>query len=215
MGPSNRWIRDANGGISQASAKTRVKRDGLPPEVGDGIIAPSLTNSLTGGTTFADAGLIMIFHPHFGGVTIHKPEDVNIDYTGKPVASGFRERTGHRFWRIPIKAPETPETEQMPMSCKPSIVERLLLSKSPTITKEQLSNATEISHNVYELPSIEQGIRYMHATCGYPAKSTWIKAIGKGNYAGWPLLTVENVHKHYPETDETPMGPLNQTRAYV
>ena len=27
----------------------------------------------------------MIFHPHFGGVTIHKPEDVNIDYTDEPV----------------------------------------------------------------------------------------------------------------------------------
>ena len=111
LGPSNKCIRDANGGISQASARTRLKRDGLPPEVGDGIIAPSLTNSLTGGTTFADAGLIMIFHPHFGGVTIHKPEDVNIDYTGKPVASDFRERTGHQFWRIPIEAPETTETE--------------------------------------------------------------------------------------------------------
>ena len=55
----------------------------------------------------------------------------------------------------------------------------------------------------------------MHATCGYPAKSTWIKAIGKGNCAGWPLLTVENVHKHYPETDKILMGRLNQTRAYV
>ena len=135
LGPSNRRVQDANGGISHASAKTRVKRDGLPPEVGDGIIAPSLTTSLTGGTTFADAGLIMIFHPHFGGVTIHRPEDVSIDYTGKPVASGFRERTGHRFWRIPIEAPETTETEQMPMSHKLSLVERLLLSKSPTINR--------------------------------------------------------------------------------
>ena len=55
----------------------------------------------------------------------------------------------------------------------------------------------------------------MHTACGYPAKSTWIKAIRKGNYAGWPLLSVENVHKHYPETDETPMGRLNQSRTNV
>ena len=55
----------------------------------------------------------------------------------------------------------------------------------------------------------------MHAACGYPAKSTWIKAIRKGNYAGWPLLSVENVHAHYPETDETPMGCLNQSQANV
>ena len=55
----------------------------------------------------------------------------------------------------------------------------------------------------------------MHATCGYHAKSTWIEAIRRENYAGWPLLTVENVHKHYLETDKTPMGRLNQTRAYA
>ena len=55
----------------------------------------------------------------------------------------------------------------------------------------------------------------MHAACGYPVKSTWLKAIRNENYAGWPLLTVENINKHYPETDETPMGHLNQTRANV
>ena len=52
----------------------------------------------------------------------------------------------------------------------------------------------------------------MHAD---PAKSTWIKAIRKGNYAGWPLLSAKNVHAHYPETDKTPMGRLNQTRTNV
>ena len=32
---------------------------------------------------------------------------------------------------------------------------------------------------------------------------------------GWPLLTVMNVHKHYPETVETPRGRLNQTKAGI
>ena len=51
---------------------------------------------------------------------------------------------------------------------------------------------------------------------GLTVRSTWaIKAIRKENYVVWPLLTVENVHKHYPETDETPMGHLNLTRANV
>ena len=53
----------------------------------------------------------------------------------------------------------------------------------------------------------------MHAVCGYPAKDTWIKAIRAGNFVGWPLLTVENVHRHYPETDETPMRCLDAERA--
>eukprot|EP00804_Cyclotella_cryptica_P020074 CCRYP_014880-RH/>CCRYP_014880-RH protein AED:0.12 eAED:0.12 QI:0/-1/0/1/-1/1/1/0/1096 len=55
----------------------------------------------------------------------------------------------------------------------------------------------------------------MHAVCGYPVKSTWLKAIKAGNFVGWPLLTEKNVAKYYPETDETPKGHLNQTRKNV
>eukprot|EP00804_Cyclotella_cryptica_P025596 CCRYP_002824-RB/>CCRYP_002824-RB protein AED:0.38 eAED:0.38 QI:0/-1/0/1/-1/0/1/0/350 len=55
----------------------------------------------------------------------------------------------------------------------------------------------------------------MHAVCGYPVKSTWIKAIKAGNFVGWPLLTEKTVAKYYPDTDETPKGHLNQTRKNV
>ena len=88
LGPSRVGIIDANGSISRALQKTRVDRAGLPPEAGKGIIAPGVRHSLTGGTNFADQGLIMIFHPYYGGVTIHRPEDVDISYTGEPVAAG-------------------------------------------------------------------------------------------------------------------------------
>ena len=52
----------------------------------------------------------------------------------------------------------------------------------------------------------------MHAVCGYPVKSTWLKSICAGNYVGWPLLSIENVYRHYPETEEKPKGHLNQSR---
>jgi hypothetical protein len=55
----------------------------------------------------------------------------------------------------------------------------------------------------------------MHAVCGYPVKSTWLKAIAAGNFIGWPLLNVRNVKKYYPETTETPKGHMNQTRKNV
>jgi hypothetical protein len=55
----------------------------------------------------------------------------------------------------------------------------------------------------------------MHAVCGYPVKSTWLKAIKAGNYVGWPMLTERNVQKYYPETTETAKGHLNQTRKNV
>ena len=51
--------------------------------------------------------------------------------------------------------------------------------------------------------------------CGYPVKSTWIKAIKAGNFTGWPILKKRNVAKYYPETTKTPKGHLNQTRKNV
>ena len=204
-------ISSANGGILQASDKTRVSRPRLPLEAGNGIIAPGIQHLLTGGTSFADQGLIRIFHPHFEGVTMHQRKDVDNKYTGEPVMTGYCERTGHYFWRVPIKAPKSATQT----SKKLSIVECLMLSKSPTILSDVLAQATEVTHNVYKLLSIEKGIQWMYTACGYPVQSTWIKAIRKGNYANWPLLTVENVNKHYPETDETPMGHLNQTQVNI
>ena len=55
----------------------------------------------------------------------------------------------------------------------------------------------------------------MHAVCGYPVKSMWLKAIAAGNFIGWPLLNVRNVKMYYPETTETPKSHLNQTRKNV
>ena len=62
---------------------------------------------------------------------------------------------------------------------------------------------THQAKSVYDLPSIEQAIKWMHAVYKYPVKATWIQAIKAGNYVGWPMLTERNVGKNYPETDET------------
>eukprot|EP00804_Cyclotella_cryptica_P013809 CCRYP_019429-RA/>CCRYP_019429-RA protein AED:0.41 eAED:0.41 QI:0/0/0/1/1/1/3/0/512 len=67
----------------------------------------------------------------------------------------------------------------------------------------------------HDLPSTEQAIRWMHAVCGYPVKSTWLKAVQAGNFIGWPLLTSRSVQKYFPETVETPKGHLNQCRKSV
>ena len=48
-----------------------------------------------------------------------------------------------------------------------------------------------------------------------PRKIYLAQAIQAGNFVGWPLLTVANVKKYYPETTETPKGHMNQTRKNV
>ena len=98
LGPSNTLTCDANGRVLKVTAKKRVNRPGLPPEVGNGIITQQAQHSLMGCSAFANQGLIMIFHPHFEGVTMYQPEDDDITYKGKPVISGYREESGNKFW---------------------------------------------------------------------------------------------------------------------
>ena len=73
----------------------------------------------------------------------------------------------------------------------------------------------EAINNVYELPSIEQSISYLHEATGFPTKATWLKAIRRGNYDTWPLINVKNVHKHFPESEETQHGHMRNQRQGV
>jgi hypothetical protein len=82
----------------------------------------------------------------------------------------------------------------------------------PRKPSKKARHALRQANSVYDLPSIEQAIKWMHAVCGYPVKTTWSKAAKAGNFVGWPLLTEKNINKYYPETDETPKGHMNQQR---
>eukprot|EP00804_Cyclotella_cryptica_P026336 CCRYP_007671-RA/>CCRYP_007671-RA protein AED:0.18 eAED:0.21 QI:0/0/0/1/0/0.33/3/0/1086 len=68
-------------------------------------------------------------------------------------------------------------------------------------------NATQTIYSI-----IDQSIRYLHAAAGFPTKSTWLAAIRKGNYSTWPLITVKNVNKHFPQSEETQQGHMRNQR---
>jgi hypothetical protein len=40
-----------------------------------------------------------------------------------------------------------------------------------------LAHCWEYLHNVYELPSLEPTVRYLHAAASYSPKATWLKTI--------------------------------------
>ena len=119
---------------------------------------------------------------------MYDENDVNITVSCEAVLQGWREGN---LWRVPLEDGST-----VPIN-------------------DNEDKLTEAANNVFELPSIRESIRYLHASLGFPVKSTWLKAIRAGNFAGWPLVTVENVHKYFPESDETQMGHLNQQRQGV
>ena len=56
----------------------------------------------------------------------------------------------------------------------------------------------EAINHVYDMPSIQPAIRYLHAAAGFPTKSTWLKAIRNNNYMSWPLLTVKKRQQILP-----------------
>ena len=127
-------------------------------------------------------------------VTFYNKEDVLIICRGKPILVSACDNKGQ--YRIPLD-------QRQQGQWRPRI---------PTKTKSlKLSQA----NSVYDLPFIEQAIKWMHVVCGYPVKSTWVKAIKARNFVRWPLLNVKNVHKYYPETTKTPKGYMAQTRKDV
>jgi hypothetical protein len=75
-----------------------------------------------------------------------------------------------------------------------------------TANKEPPHN--EAIQVIFNLPSARQNFLWYHAAAGFPIKETFIRAICKGNYATWPKLTIQLIHKYMPDSDETAKGHL-------
>jgi hypothetical protein len=178
--PSTKRVGVANGGTSTAKHVTQLPFKQLSPKATQADTFQDFPNSLMSVGKTADDGTISIFTKD--GVTVHKEQDVLITCKAEPILIGVRDERGR--YRIPLLQQKGQWQPRKP-------------SKKARVALQQ-------ANSVYDLPSTEQAIKWMHAVCGYPVKSTWIKAIKAGNFIGWPLLTEKNVNKYYPETDETP-----------
>ena len=69
--------------------------------------------------------------------------------------------------------------------------------------------------NVYDLPTTEKIVRYLHAALGFPTKATVLLAIRKDWLIGWPSLTTENTNAYFPESNKTQDGHMKQQRQGV
>ena len=186
--PSNKQVRMPNGQTLNTSFKAMLPNTTLNQKARECDILPGLQhNSLISVGKLADAGYCTIFMPGTQGVQVIDGNNVKIHVSGEAVLRGWRDPQG--LWRVPLGGGDS-----TPLS--------------PQQLKESLNN-------VFDLPSTEQTIRYLHACAGFPTRRTWIKAIKKGNFIGWPMLTVENVNKHFPESEETAKGHMNHQRQGV
>ena len=183
----------ADGHVNHGEQEVELPFKGLSTKARTGDTFERFRKSLMSVGKVNDNGNISIFTKD--DVTVYKEEDVFITCKGKPILIGIRNKGGR--YRIPLD-------QRQKGQWRPRI---------PTKT-EGLKQSQ--ANSFYDLPYTEQAIKWMHAVCGYPVKSTWVKAVQAGNFVGWPLLTVKNVNKYYPEISETPRHTwLKQGRTYA
>ena len=112
----------------------------------------------------ADDGTVSVFTKE--GVNVFKEEDVLITCKGKPILIGVRDSQGR--YRIPLMQQRGQWHLRRP--------------------SKQARKALRQANSVYDLPSTKQAIKWMHTVCGYPVKSTWLKAIKAGDCGKVELL---------------------------
>ena len=83
------------------------------------------------------------------------------DAQGSPVLTGWREQYGPHLWIIALQP---------------------VKSNLPNMPHDENRTTLE-AYSAYDVPSVEALIRYFHVAAGYPARSTWLKTIGAGNYS--------------------------------
>jgi hypothetical protein len=181
----------ANGGVSQEKFVTQLPFKDLSAQATQTDTFQDFPSSLMSVGKTANDGTISIFTKD--GVTVHKETDVLITCKGEPILIGVRDERGR--YQIPLIQQQG--------------------QWQPWRPSKQAQKCLRQANSVYDLPSMEQAIKWMHAVCGYPVKSTWLKAIKAGNYIGWPMLRERNVNKYYPETSEMSKGHMNQMRKNV
>jgi hypothetical protein len=171
VGPSNKNIYVATGQAIKSTAQVLLPFDKVKQSARIAELVPHLKqNSLVSVGKLADAGYTTVFLPHNEGVRVLDNDD-NGRMNGEPVIQGWREENGSRLWRISTAATDAAS-------------DGFFVSDADAPC--ELVSITEVNGNVYDLPSTEEVIRYHHASLGFPAKATLLKAIRYGNLASFP-----------------------------
>ena len=78
-------------------------------------------------------------------------------------------------------------------------------------TKQQNVNTNKALSTCQD-QTVPQLMQFLHACADFPPKTAWTQAINQGCCATWPGLTASRVRKYLPESEETELGHMKQTR---
>ena len=84
-----------------------------------------------------------------------------------------------------------------------------------TVTASSKGGRLSFGPRRIDLPSIPALVAFYHACLGFPIKDLWLESIKAGNCNIFDELTYSNVSWYCPDSDETILGHLTQTRQIV
>ncbi|KAL7525323.1 hypothetical protein ACHAWF_003160, partial [Thalassiosira exigua] len=196
--PSSRVVGVPNGQAIRGKEEALLPMSQLRDGAREGDILQGLAhNSLVGVPKLAANGYTTIFYPDGKGVEVYDEQDVVIEAKNAPKLRGWQDKSG--LWRVPMV--DGLVDEGVDWWTEGQKVEQVL-------PKEQVNN-------LFNLPSTEQRVAYIHACLGFPTKAAMLSAARAGRLLSIPFATVANINKFYPETKETPKGHLDQQRQGV
>jgi hypothetical protein len=108
------------------------------------------------------------------------------------ILTGYRDPATN-LWEVPLQ----PTTQTQP---------------DPTWI---LPHTEHHANSAYHTSTQTDLVTYLHAACGSPIPSTWIKAIRNGHFATWPGLTAKLVTDKLPKSITTVKGHLNRQRKNI
>ena len=211
-------IRTATGEAKSSTATAVLTIPSIPTLAArTGHIIPGFTNNLISLGKLCDADCTA----YLDKTSLHVT-----DKNGNKVFHGTREPTGARLWRVNITPPTIAPTKAPAAHQAPPLISNDLglpppptgptLPVPPTATTCPVATrATTMHVRAYDLPSIPALITYLHASAGYPVKSTWLQAIKRGAYATWPGLSAALVARYCPDAPETTKGHMAQPRQHI
>ena len=165
-------------------------------------LSPALSNKAKSTCVFEDlkTPLLSLGQLCDDGCEIHLDSKKLVAFKDNKIILNGERNTQDGLWDVPI-----PQQPNLPVDDGWTLVQRKKHKLKPSI-QHKANIIIRKDKTKLELA------QWLHASCGSPNHSTFIKAIEKGNFISWPGLSVNLINKHLPPNEATAKGHLNQER---
>lgn len=179
-----------DGRTKAASIKVNLPMNQLVKGAWAGDKIPGIRNNLISVSLLENFGYTTVFWPQHEGVDVYNSTDVEVITTAAPVLRWWRDNGRSGLWHVPM-------THDDPMSEEEFAINDIELTQAQV-------------NNIYNLPSTEVWVAYVHACLGFPTKRMLLEEAAAGRLVGIPFATANNIRRLYPEKTATPKGNMDQ-----